>query len=123
VKALRAVCLTPAAALLVLFALCATTRLPFPFELGWMEGATLMHVRRLLEGAHLYTQPSIHFVPFAYPPLYYYVCLPFAWMLGPWFMALRAVSVLATVMTMVLVWNLVRRENGHFAGVVAAARA
>ena len=119
-RALRCACLAPAFALFALLAFCVARRLTFPFELEWMEGATLIHVRRLVEGLPLYVRPSIDFVPFAYPPFYYYVCVPFVWLLGADFRAVRIVSVLATAATLLLVWLTVRRDAGRFAATLAA---
>ncbi len=119
-KALRAAAVVLSLALFALLAFCIAGRLAFPFELEWMEGATLMHVRRVAQGLPLYVQPTIDFVPFAYPPLYYYVCVPFAWLLGANFAAMRLVSVLATGATLILVWLTVKRHSGGLAGTLAA---
>lgn len=119
-KALRAAAVVLSLVLFGLLAFCIAGRLAFPFELEWMEGATLMHVRRVAEGLPLYVQPTIDFVPFAYPPLYYYVCVPFAWLLGANFAAIRLVSVLATGSTLILIWLTVKRHSGPLAGTLAA---
>ena len=56
---------------LAIFYLCtyltiALMRLPYPFELEWMEGAPIVHVERLLNGQPIYGAPSIDFIPFIY---------------------------------------------------------
>lgn len=98
-----------------------TGRLAYPFELEWMEGATAVHVLRLLQGQALYTSPSIDFVPFAYPPLYYYMSAPVAWITGDALVGLRAVSIAATAGTLLVVFILGRREGGVVAALIGAA--
>ena len=43
-------------------------RLPHLFEIEWMEGSMVDHVRRVIDGQPLYVAPSLDFVPFIYPP-------------------------------------------------------
>jgi len=119
-KALKTTSGVLSLALLVLLAFCVAGRLTFPFELEWMEGASLMHVRRLALGLPLYVQPSLDFVPFAYPPFYYYVCLAFVRLAGETFTAMRLASVLATTSTLTLIWLTVKRHSGNLAGMLAA---
>ena len=119
-KALKTTSVVLSLALLALLAFCVARRLTFPFELEWMEGASLMHVRRLALGLPLYVRPSLDFVPFAYPPFYYYVCLPFVRLIGDGFTAIRLTSVLATTSTLTLVWLTVKRHSGNLAGMLAA---
>src|SRR5688572_5842939 len=95
--AVRLACVALSAALVVLMLVASAYRILFPYELEWMEGATLVHVHRLMNGDALYVRPSLDFVPFAYPPLYYVVCVPFTWVFGPGFVALRVVSLLSTL--------------------------
>jgi hypothetical protein len=38
-----------------------------------MEGAVVDQVRHVAEGHRLYVAPSIHFIPFQYPPLFFYL--------------------------------------------------
>lgn len=91
-----------------------------PFELEWMEGATAVHVLRLLEGMPLYVRPSVDFVPFAYPPLYYYLSLPFAWITQDVLLSARIISVCATAGTMVALFMMMRRDSGVVGGIVSA---
>ena len=56
----------------------ALTRLSYPFELEWMEGGSVVHVQRILDGQALYVTPSLTFVPFIYSPFYFYVSSLFA---------------------------------------------
>jgi 4-amino-4-deoxy-L-arabinose transferase-like glycosyltransferase len=84
-----------------------------------MEGATVVHVTRLAAGQGIYVRPSLDFVPFGYPALYYYVCLPVAWIIGSGFTALRLLSIGATVATLLCTYAIVKRTSGAAAGLAA----
>ncbi len=86
-------------------------RAPFPLNLETMELLKLQHVRRLLAGLPLYVEPSAGFIPLVYNPLYYYVAIPFTWILGPDLLALRAASIVATIGAYALVYLAVRRTT------------
>lgn len=115
------VVMTLAVLLLAATAVTIVARLTYGYELEWLEGATLVHVARIVAGAPLYAPPSLEFVAFGYPPLYYYVCAPLAALLGPGFLPLRLVSATATVIASVCIFGIVRRETCAKAGIVAAA--
>ena len=61
-----------AAAVLLLLLLAAVwvARIPYPFDLEWMEGGMLAHAWRLDQGLPLYVAPNPDFVPYIYPPGY-----------------------------------------------------
>ena len=44
-----------------------------------MEGGVLLHAHRALEGKSLYPLPSEEYIPFIYPPLYYWLLAGVAW--------------------------------------------
>ena len=96
-------------------------RLAYPFELEWMEGAMVVHVERLATGQSLYVEPTLAFVPFAYPPLYFYLCAALALVIGVGFPALRIVSIAATAITGVTVASIARRSGGEAAALAACA--
>jgi hypothetical protein len=99
----------------------AAARLTYPFELEWLEGGSLDHVRRLAEGRVLYGPPGVEFTPFMYTPLYYYLSAASAQVLGLGLPALRVVSLLASLATLLMLFELVRRETGRArAGLLAA---
>ena len=50
----------------------ALVRLRYPFELEWMEGAVVDEVRHVATVHKLYVAPSIGFILFQCPPLYFY---------------------------------------------------
>ncbi|MCA9495153.1 MAG: hypothetical protein KC621_34735 [Myxococcales bacterium] len=45
-------------------------RLPYPFDLEWMEGGMLAHAWRMRHGQPVYVRPNADFVPYIYPPGY-----------------------------------------------------
>ncbi len=119
--------LVKAAALAVLLFLlglllyvCAL-RTGYPFELEWLEGATMEHVMRLLEGKGIYTEPSIEFVPFLYTPFYYIAGAGAALLLGPSLSSLRLLSFLSTLAVLVLIYLIVLKLSSSPSAAFAAA--
>src|SRR6267143_1685706 len=84
----------------------ALARMGYPFELEWMEGGMVDHVRRVLLGLPIYAKPSIEFVSFLYPPLYYEAAAVFSKVLGPGFLPLRLLSFLSSVGVFVLIFRI-----------------
>lgn len=88
-------------------------RLWHPFELEWMEGAMRDHVARVLAGEALYVAPSFEHVCFLYHPLFFYLAGLFGLVLGEGYVALRLVSLLASLATLFFVFRLVRRDGSR----------
>jgi len=109
--ALRWILALSALAYLLLFLYLALRRLGYPYELEWMEGGTVDHVRRILSGQRLYVEPSIEFTPFIYTPLYFYTAALLAKVFGVSFFALRLVSFLSSIGCFVIIFQFVRRET------------
>ena len=109
-RLIPAVLFVGAAAYPLTYLLLASQRLTFPLELEWMEGATVAHVQRILDGQPIYTQPSLEFVPFLYSPLYYYVSSLVASVAGNGFFALRLVSLVSSLGCLALIFAIVRRR-------------
>lgn len=106
---------------LLSFVVVALLRLRYPYELEWMEGGTIDHVRRILSGEKLYAAPSLEFTAFIYPPLYYYLGALFSKVLGVGFLPLRLISLLATLGSCAFLYLLVLRETkNRAAGFIAA---
>lgn len=104
-----------------LYVVIALRRMTFPFDLEWMEGASVDHVRRLLTGQHIYAPPSLGFIPYLYPPLYYYVSAVVARVMGVGLVPLRLVSFVCSLGCFSILYLLVRRETGApRAGLIAA---
>jgi len=99
----------------------ALLRMTYPFELEWMEGGILDHVRRVLAGEPVFAKPDLGFVSFFYPPLYYYAAALPAALWGLDFTPLRALSFASSLGCAALLYAIVRRETGErLPGLVAA---
>lgn len=106
---------------LVLYLVLALLRLRYPFELEWMEGGMVDHVRRILAGQKLYVAPSLEFVPYIYPPLYFYLSALVAKVVGVGLFPLRLVSLISSALSLALIFLLVKKETGdRLAGIIAA---
>jgi hypothetical protein len=96
-------------------------RMAYPFELEWMEGGMLAHVQRLLDGKPIYAPPSMEFVSFLYPPLYYYAGALATTIGGVNLVSLRAVSFAGSLVSLWLLFAIARHETrSRLAGVLAA---
>jgi len=90
-----------------LYLVLALFRLSYPFELEWEEGGSVEHVRRLLVGQQIYVAPSLDFIPYPYPPFYYYVSAAAAHLFGLTFESLRLVSFIASLISFLTISLLV----------------
>jgi len=121
VRAARATVVVVAAVPIVIYLYVALRQLGYPYELEWMEGGAVEIVGRVLHGQAIYTAPSIHYVPYAYTPLYFWVSGLVAHVTGLSFLPLRLVSFGASLGCFALLFGLVWREtNDVVAGIVAA---
>ena len=84
----------------------------FPLNLEAMELYILSHVKRALLGLPIYIAPSESFIPFVYNPLYYYLSIPFVKIFGVNLQALRFVSILGSVGSMVSLFLITKRLTG-----------
>ena len=97
------------------------SRIFYPYQLEWMEGAALVQVNRLLAGKALYVPPSIDFVPLIYPPLFFYTSALIAKIIGLGFGALRLVSFLSSALCAVIIFLAVKEKtNSKFAALLGA---
>lgn len=119
---LKSILLCCGALYIVIYILAAILRMTYPYELEAMEGGMVDHVRQILAGKELYVPPSLNFVPYAYPPFFYYLAAVFSKLLGVGFFPLRFISFCASLGIMTLIYLFVRREtNDHLWAVTAAA--
>lgn len=110
-----------ALAMLLLFLATLLSRAGYPYELEWMEGGMVDHVGHVMEGKQLYGEPSFQFTAFTYTPLYFYAGALSAKLFGLDFFALRLVSILASLGSIAIIFQFVRRESGSaFFGLLAA---
>jgi hypothetical protein len=105
---LRVISRVVLAAALVAHALMAVfviaSRIRYPHDLEWMTGSVLDHVERVRNGVPVYTAPTARWIPFLYPPLFYWLGAA----LGGGAFACRLVSVVATIAQGGLVWSAAR---------------
>jgi 4-amino-4-deoxy-L-arabinose transferase-like glycosyltransferase len=97
--------------MLALFAYTTALRLAHPFALEWMEAGSYDMLAHVLQGGRIYERPSTEYIAFNYTPLYYLVSAATARAVGPGFVALRLVSLLAAYGTMLIVFAIVRRAG------------
>jgi len=118
---LRAGVVVCAVASIGVYAVVAFLRMRYRFELEWLEGGSVVEVRRLVGGHPLYVRPTIGFVPANYPPLYFYVSATVAKVFGVGFFSLRLVSFVASIGVFVLIGALVRYETGTWWAAIVAS--
>lgn len=99
----------------------ALARIAYPYDLEWMEGGMLEHVARVLRGQPLYVPPSVEFTPYIYSPLYSYVAALFAKLFGLRLLALRMVSLIASVGILWLIAVLAHGRTRSRLGALVAA--
>ncbi len=119
--ALRTVIAVIAALFIVLYLVLALIRLRYPFELEWIEGGMVNHVDRLRNGLPLYGAPSVSFTANIYTPLYYVVAAAVSVFTGTGFVALRLVSIVASIALLLALGKLAHRETDDRLMAVVAA--
>lgn len=108
---LKFVLMTIAISFLGLYIGIALIRIPYPFELEWMEGGAVEHVSRILFGLKLYVKPSLEFTPFIYNPLYFYVAALVSKVVSVGFFPLRLVSFISSLGCFIVIYLLVKKET------------
>jgi len=86
-----------------------------------MEGGSVDHVARVLRGEALYVAPGIAFIPYEYPPLYFYVCAAVAKIVGLGYAPLRAVSIASSLVCFGCIYAIVKRECASALAALVAA--
>jgi hypothetical protein len=112
-KALRILVIAAALFVMLLFVVTALERLRYPYELEQLEGYVFLTALRVFHGQALYPRPSLEFLPYMYPPVYYYVCAAAGHVVGMTVATLRAVSSLSTLGCFGMIYVLVDRETNH----------
>lgn len=113
VRGLAAVVTGVSLLFVVMVIVVAGQRLDYPYQLEWLEGAVLQEASRLLRGLPLYPPPSLSYAPLNYPPLYFMAAAGAMRVLGEGFLAMRAVSLAASVVIFVMLFWFVRRATGR----------
>jgi len=83
----------------------------FPLNLEAMELTGLQHVARIMAGLPLYPEPTADYIPLAYNPLFYYLCIPFVWIFGINLFAIRLVAILGFLGSGVILFFAVRKAS------------
>jgi hypothetical protein len=118
---MRALVCAAMAAPIAAYLWVALHRLGYPYELDWMEGGSVELAARVAAGHSIYATPSLEFVGWTYPPLYYWITAAVAKLIGVGFLPLRLVSLTASLVSMAtLAWIVVRETGNRIAGLVAA---
>lgn len=108
---LRVLVALAAAVPIAVYVWIAVHRLGYPYELDWMEGGSVQLTARVVAGHSLYVAPSLSFVGWTYPPLYYWLTAAVAKLVGVGFLALRLVSFVASLVSMATLAWMVTRER------------
>lgn len=121
-RALAAIALLLATALVYRLGAVWVVRLFHPFDLEWMEGGMLAHAWRLAEGKPLYTEPSGEWIPYIYPAGYPQLLAWLSPVLGLGYAQARAVSLLGTLAAAAAIPWLTWRHHGRVVpGLLGAA--
>ena len=100
-----------AVAYLVIYLWMVYYRIRYPFDLEWIEGGMVNQVQRLMHGQSMYVAPSINYVPFLYPPVYFYFSALASLIFGTGLFPLRLVSFLASLVSFTTIFLIVRAET------------
>jgi hypothetical protein len=101
------------AVFLCLFLYCLAQRLPYPFELEWIENEMVSHGMVLAQQGRIYPAPSTDFIAELYPPVYYlFIALFFKLFDTVNFLIPRLISVTALATLLVLLYRLITKEGG-----------
>jgi 4-amino-4-deoxy-L-arabinose transferase-like glycosyltransferase len=120
-KILRYALFSITVAYLIIYLWMVYYRLRYPFDLEWIEGGMVNQVQRLLQGQSMYVAPSIHFVPFLYPPVYFYFSALAALIFGIGLFPLRLVSLIASLVSFTSIFLIVRAETKNgWAAIISA---
>lgn len=94
----------------------------FAGHLDLMEGVILQHVAQAAHGLPVYPAPTPAYVPLAYNPLYYYLCVPLTWVMGLDLPALRVVAIVGMALAGYVIYAAVRdRTQSAWWGLIALA--
>ncbi len=96
---------------MLLFVVTALRRLRYPYEIEELEGYVFLTALRAFHGQPIYPHPSIAFIPYMYPPLYYYACAALGSVMGMTIATMRMTSILSTLGCFAAIYSLVLGET------------
>jgi hypothetical protein len=104
------------------FLVAGLLRAWFPYPLEIMEDANVQVVRHVLSGETPYAAATPTYIPTLYGPIYFYLSALVALIVGPTLIALRLVSLIASIGAAILIVAMVTREvQQPIFGVIGAA--
>jgi hypothetical protein len=121
VGVLRAILLLLSAGFVIAYIVVACLRMGYPYELEWIEGGIVDHIRWILSGRGIYVEPSLEFVPNYYTPLYLYLGAGLCKVMGVGFLPLRLISFVSSLGCFWMIGRLVRRETGSWTWAIVSA--
>ncbi len=110
-RASRLVIAAVAVAPIAVYLYVALHRIGYPYELQWLEGGAVEIVNRVAHGHGIYVAPSLHYVAYPYPPLYFWISALLAKGIGIGFVAPRLISFVASLGSLFVLWDVVRRDT------------
>ncbi len=99
-RLLQALAVGLSLATVLLFLFTAHRRLHYPFDLEWVEDGNLQELWRVIRHQPLYLPPGIHYVPYLYAPLFFWLSSLVAKFTGVGFAAMRLLSTLGALGTL-----------------------
>jgi len=106
---------------IIQYLIIAFSRINYSFELEWMEGGMVDHLKKAYEGKHIYGPPTLEFVPYIYTPFYPYLSVLFAKITGIGFIPMRLISLLSSLGSMAILFFFIRKETKDmFLGIIGA---
>lgn len=105
------VVLFPAILFVGFYLYVAVNAISYPYQLEWMEGGTLEVISRIMVGEAIYDKPSIHYVPYIYTPLYYYISAFFTEIFGVHYYVPRLVSFVSIIIVFTVIYLWMRKEK------------
>ena len=122
VKTLKFILIAIAILYIIVYLYVVFNRITYPFELEWMEGGSVDHIKRILDGEKLYVKPTLEFVPYIYPPLYFYTSAVLSKIMGVGFLPLRVVSFISSLGCFLMIYLIVKNETkDKFSGILASS--
>jgi len=111
---LRVALFSIAVAYLVIYLWMVYYRIRYPFDLEWIEGGMVNQVLRLIHGQGMYVAPTLSYVPFLYPPVYFYFSALASLIFGIGLFPLRLVSFLASLVSFTVIFLIVHHETKNW---------
>ncbi|HEY0306935.1 MAG TPA: glycosyltransferase 87 family protein [Acidobacteriaceae bacterium] len=121
VRVLRVGIAAVSSLVILLFLYTALRRLHYPYELEQLEGYMFLSSLRVFHGQSVYPHPSLAFIPYMYPPGYYYAAAAIGKLMGMSISALRMTSILSTLGCFAAIYALVWTEVRKHLPAIAAA--